>query len=292
MREGLIWGTGKVFNDTISAIMYHERRGNFKIKSVTSNDPDNYYIYNYNRVSKDNINTDNYDFVIIMAEDEKFRNIKTEALKIGFKEEQLIMSRVIKHPLFDIEKYLDILKSKPTIFANMCFGGYLYHNMCLEFTSPLINMYFHDNDYIKFLKSPEYYLEQELKFHEWKYNNDLKIDFPVASCADILINFNHNNDFEVVKSDWERRKKRINRNNIIYMMHTNNPEIEEQFNNLPYKKKICFVPYETNKKYSLYVDVKDEKRTFARIINRIADGTFVYYNPFDLLLTGVAKKIV
>ncbi|MBR2526535.1 hypothetical protein IKE67_08745, partial [bacterium] len=73
MREGLIWGTGKVFNDTISAIMYHERRGNFKIKSVTSNDPDNYYIYNYNRVSKDNINTDNYDFVIIMAEDEKFR---------------------------------------------------------------------------------------------------------------------------------------------------------------------------------------------------------------------------
>ena len=107
MKKGLIWGTGKIFNDTISSVKYHEMRSNFEIKAITSNES-NVYIYGYNRVSKENINPKDYDFVIIMAEGVVFRNIFSEALKYGFKEEQLIMSKIVKHPFFDINKYIQI----------------------------------------------------------------------------------------------------------------------------------------------------------------------------------------
>ena len=226
-----------------------------------------------------------------MAEDEIFKNILSEALNIGFKKEQIIMSKVVRHPLFDVDKYLDILKYKPTIFANRCFGGHTYHSMGLEFSSPLVNIYFVDDDYIKFLKSPKFYLSQKLEVKDWVYNETLKINYPVVSCADLSLHFYHNDNFEVAKAEWERRKNRINWDNIICMMQTIDPKIEEEFNNLEYEKKICFVPYKTDKKNSLYVDVTIDNKPFSQIINRIGDGSIIYYNPFDLLLTGIAKKL-
>ena len=44
MKKGLIWGTGKIFNDTITVIKYHQNRGNFEIKAVTSKEPNVYMI--------------------------------------------------------------------------------------------------------------------------------------------------------------------------------------------------------------------------------------------------------
>ena len=291
MKKGLIWGTGKIFNDTITAIKYHQNRGNFEIKAVTSKEP-NVYIYDYARISKEDINSNDYDFVIIMAEGAIYNNIKSEALKHGFKKEQLILARVVKHPLFEINKYLEILKKPPTIFSNHCWGGFTYNNLGMEFLSPTINMFFSDEDYIKFLKQPKFYLEQELKFYKWQFEKNFKRDFPVASCADILLYFNHATDFICAKTDWERRIKRIKWDNLFCMMQTCNPNIEEQFNNLPYDKKICFVPYKTDKKYSSYVDIKIEKSQFHEIIFRLGAGVYLYYDPFELLLTGTAKKLV
>ncbi|URZ00957.1 hypothetical protein CLAUR_009450 [Clostridium felsineum] len=60
----------------------------------------------------------------------------------------------------------------------------------------------------------------------------------------IIFNFNHHASFEDAKKDWDRRKSRINKNNLfIKMLITyDNEELIKRFDNLPYKNKVCFHP--------------------------------------------------
>ena len=293
IKVGLIWGTGTLYRDAITAIKFHESINNFKIKNITSRDLSGKYQYilDYKCITKDNIKASDYDFVIVTGEDKVYDSIAQDAIEIGFKKEQLIMSRVLKNPYFDLNKYLDILKYKPTLFANNCWAGSTYNGLCLEFNSPTINLWFSDDDYFKFLKNPKYYIKQQLELYKWEYNVTFKRNYPVCKCGDIFINFNHYKTFEEATTCWERRKKRINWDNLIIMMYTTNPETEEKFSKLDYKKKFCFVPYETKLKTSLYVDIDLPDKPFWWIVNRIADNKLPYYNAFDLMLNGFPKKI-
>lgn len=290
MKKCLIWGMAEVYNETVLSVKYHEIKNNFKVMGITSNATIYEEFDGYKYINKKDINPKEFDFVIVMAKNKEYHEIIQEALNLGFKRECIIKSDVVNNPLFDINKYLNILKNKPTIFSNNCWGGLTYHQLGLEFNSPLINLWFWDDDYIKFLKNPKFYINQELNFDKWGYSGGLQRNFPIAICDDISINFNHYNTFEEANEKWEERKKRINWDNIIIEMFTCNPMIEEAFNDLPYEKKVCFVPYKTDKKYSIGLDciIKNEFSNFdiQIIINRLAKNRLLYYNPFDLLETG------
>ena len=79
-------------------------------------------------------------------------------------------------------------------------------------------MYESTEDYLKFLSDPKRYIAEDLELVEMGYNETLKINFPIAKCGDILLNFNHYESFETANECWERRKKRIDWDNLFVMM--------------------------------------------------------------------------
>lgn len=118
-------------------------------------------------------------------------------------------------------------------------------------------MYFFSDEYIKFLKNLDYYLNQPLVVKDIstsKYKNEImrRGQNPLIGWLDdVEIVLLHYHDAEEAIRKWEYRKKRINPKMLIVKFNDQNLCTERhisEFDNLDYKNKICF----TGKKYSEY----------------------------------------
>lgn len=143
----------------------------------------------------------------------------------------------------------NLLKKKEmkdvSLITNTCIGGRLYHDYNHKFLSPTIDLYIKPSDFVKFCCNLKEYLEFELiEVKNIKINN-----FVVGKLKDINIYFSHTNyTFDIAKENWERRKKRINYDNII-VIATDRCTLDEtpkrcsditiqEFGKIPYKKVI------------------------------------------------------
>lgn len=201
------------------------------------------------------------------------------------------------------DKLRELRENTPTIFAPNCWGGITYHHLGLEFCSPLINMHEPEEDYLRFLSDPEHYISQDIKLREMYSDNEHKEPFPVAMMGDIELWMNHYNDFDKAKEAWDRRKARIKWDNLFVMFFTEDPERVDRFLSLPYKKKVCFVPWRTDKEGCLPVPYREQEKLqrypFWEIINNLALGDFVLYDDVELLydcryvkIGNIVKEIV
>lgn len=68
-------------------------------------------------------------------------------------------------------------------------------------------------DFIKFAVNLKYYVEQPLEFIQTEETT------PVAKCGDILLHFNHSKNNEEAECGWNRRKERINYDNIYIIFY-------------------------------------------------------------------------
>ena len=96
------------------------------------------------------------------------------------------------------EKYRRINQNNDfTLITNNCIAGLLYHDLNLEFKSPIINMYILANDYIRLLNDFDFYLENELL--ELK---DIDKTYPIGTIGFdekmITLHFLHFKDFNLV----------------------------------------------------------------------------------------------
>ena len=294
MLSCVLWGMGKVFFQSINVMKYHELCGGLKVVGVTSNKAAFKETVNWPVVNKEELTHVEFDLLIVMAEKD-FVNIKKEAIDMGIAKEKIISYRALNVPQIDFKSYITLLKNPVSIFANNCWGGMTYHSLGLQFSSPFVNLFLSDEDYVKFLQDPQYYIEKKLIWKEEGYNKDLGIHYPICTCGDIVLYFNHYKSFELADKSWEERKRRINWNNLFIMMYTENVSIAERFSELPYLKKICFVPFETAKNSLCFVDfIKNKKMEglpFYAIVNGMASGTYAYYDMVELLCYGRIKKL-
>ena len=136
------------------------------------------------------------------------------------------------------------LKNKtPTIIANNCNGGIMSHDLQLQFFSPTVNIGIWPEDYLKFLKNIEHYLSvTPVDIHEQGYNGYyVRID-------DIKVLYTHVKDYETGFNNWEKRKKRFNRDNLFVVFCDKmgvTYDMIKEFDELPFKHKVIFThkPY-------------------------------------------------
>lgn len=170
-----------------------------------------------------------------------------------------------------------------TIISNNCWGGVFYRNSNLEYLSPTIGMFFISKEYIKFINNLKHYIDSELTFidlEESKYKDYLKkIQYTsiIGKIDDIEIYFLHYKSKEEALEKWNRRKKRINYNNIVYKFNDQNLctyEDLKQFEKFNAKNKICFTAKKYKefntiqlKKYQKYEYVLDDIKSYKKYIN-------------------------
>lgn len=143
--------------------------------------------------------------------------------------------------------YLDIKRNKlknknPTVFASNCNGAMILHDMQCRYNSPFVNLFIGAEDFLKFLKSPEEYLNAE------PVEISSNMPFPVGRVNGITVFFMHYKSFDEARLKWIERSKRVDMDNLFIIMTDKNGCKEKhiaEFDKLPYKNKVIFthIPY-------------------------------------------------
>lgn len=148
----------------------------------------------------------------------------------------------------------------PTIISCNCIGGILYHELNMQFCSPTINLYMNCEDFLKFCENLNYYLSLEIK----EYKGPIKRDYPLGMLGDLLIYFVHYHSLDEAKEKWEKRKKRMDMDNIFIIATDRdgcNYELIKRFSELPYENKKLFahIPYREFKDVVYITGYENEK---------------------------------
>ena len=282
MKRVFIWGTGIEYDRNMLLFKYYQLIEAFTIVGITSKDCYYSHIDGIKFYSKEEIASVEFDYLIICASN-IYHEINLEANKLGVGDDKILSVSALAIPGFQLERYIKLKNSHLSIIANNCWGGLTYHYLGLKFDSPFINMFVKDEEYIKILEDL-HCLKEELVLSETKYNDDLNITYPVYAINGLKLYMNHYSDFEQAEQKWSERLKRMNWNNLFVMMYTENEKYAELFEKLPYSKKVCFVPFETDLPSALFLPIMGNKtEPFYNVVNKCAQGIYRGYDVWDLL---------
>lgn len=169
---------------------------------------------------------------------------KVIAMKVKIKEKVKEIRRNIVY-----SSARDNIRNKDfTIISNNCWGGTVYQDLNISYKSPFVGMFIMSPDYLKLLKNLDYYLSQELTFSKKsKYeeiNKKRETDpYPIGNLDDVELALMHYKSEEEAKDKWDRRKKRMNLENIFVKACEQNGsswEFLREFDELPYENKVVF----------------------------------------------------
>lgn len=159
------------------------------------------------------------------------------------KENQIIRSSVFDNPWFDLDEYLKLKESNPSILSNFCLGGHIYEELGLRMLSPTINMFCLGGDYLEFIQHYKSYLT--LKMKEYRDNQYIKgtlgteAFIPKGILGEKVVwYFNHNANAKEAIAKWDERAKRVNFDNIVVLMTIQTDEDALRFAELDVEKKL------------------------------------------------------
>lgn len=127
----------------------------------------------------------------------------------------------------------------PSIIASDCFGGFMYHNLGLQFRSPTVNLLIEKSNFIEFVTHLKEYLAAELT-----EITDNSVEYPVGLLKhgdnSVRIDFMHYKTFEQAKQKWEERKKRVSFDNIciVQLIADVTEDDIKAFDKLPFESKM------------------------------------------------------
>lgn len=175
-----------------------------------------------------------------------------------------------------------------TILSSNCMGGVIYHRLGKQFLSPTINMFFAQPDFVNFVLFLDYYLDQDLHFIETDRG------FPVAELQGngaeiptIRLNFNHDKIPDTAIANWEKRKKRIHRDNLFVMLYKLDGVTIEQLKSLetvPCKGRVVFTSVPIPEiPWSVYIKPIMSHRYPYNYLEMDAFGVRYYEKKFDFV---------
>lgn len=173
-----------------------------------------------------------------------------EKVKRKIKKGYKLVKKNVTDILYNIRRAYNKKRIKSrdfTVISNNCWAGKLYQYLDMPYLSPTVGLYFFADDYIKFVKNLKHYMSLDLKFikaSQSKYCDILErknqVEKPIGILDDVEIVFLHYKSESEAYEKWNRRKERINWDNIYYKFSKMNfcsDEHLKEFDSLPYKNK-------------------------------------------------------
>lgn len=290
MKRVLVWGFGNNYHRYINCIKMAEQQGEFQVVGVAAKDGNYSSLDGYPFFKRDQLSQVIFDFVLVTAV-KFFDEIADFLQKCGVTRKQIVPVTIFDIPGYTLDKYLHLLDNPVTIVSNNCWGGLLYHTLKLPFSSPFINMYVEDDDYLDLLenfngkiKCPIHYLEDE-------FNEVEKFSYPVFDLDGVKLHMNHYRDVTDAKFKWNNRCKRIDFDNILFEMYTESEQNARRFAQLPFANKVCLFPSPLDEDCVISTDIYSGEyasHQFWEIANGSVDGKYPLFDVVELLLN---KKI-
>lgn len=286
-RKVLLWGMGNDYELLLNLIKFEILKENMSVEAIVCRDIDRYCKNKDGFVVITKREIINYEFdYLLVTSSQFFWEIKREAIEIGIEEWRIINCSVFRLPLFDFSRYVSLIENPVTILSDDCWGGYTYHRLGLPFNSPLINILWDRDEYAKFIEKPLFYLNTNLQMvREGNFDRGLCPVGKIGTPTDyVTMNFVHNTDFAEAMAQWNRRKDRVNSNNLFIKMgfsaNLDEKKIDKYlhtFNTVQYKKVLFYNVLKNN------LPIKGQILT-NRFIWRQKSGSRVeYFNYCDYL---------
>lgn len=110
--------------------------------------------------------------LVVGAKEIGMSEITKAARQLRLPEEKLLGDWIVTIPGFTLKKYRQLQRSRLSIFAMNCFGGLISNTLGLRFLSPFVNMFFNEQEYIRFLRAPRVYMEEKLLFNKMGFDEN------------------------------------------------------------------------------------------------------------------------
>lgn len=288
----VIWGIGSTYNKHVNTLQFLESREEIEIVALTASKlPPFATVDGYPLIAYSELRLIPYDYIIVMS-DIYFSEIVKLAMEKGALRSQLIPYRILDIPSLNFNEYIKLKESNISIIASNCWGGLICKTLGLECLSPFKNLFFEDDDYIRLLQNMKYYLAKELTFVRYKEYTYTKQIYPVMKLEDIQVHCLHYKNPEEAISNWNRRRLKINYQNLFVEMYTEREDVMKQFLSLDqYKKKVCFVPFDSSGQ-AFKLDLYPGQIWFWESVNTNTtnETNCLSYNMIDLLNNKKAER--
>lgn len=168
-----------------------------------------------------------------------------------------------------------------SLLTGNCIGGYLYHQLGLRFTSPTINMMILNQDFKKLVMTPRKYM----KLTPTPCTDPRYPTVPSAALGDIILHFTHYNTTEEGIAAWEKRKHRIDYDNlyvIISDIDLTRKDIEE----LQYagcKKIVVMTSKDYGYNHCLYMPAYEGRERVGELLGKTLSGKWRFEKYFDFI---------
>jgi uncharacterized protein (DUF1919 family) len=176
-----------------------------------------------------------------------------------------------------------------TIISANCWGGAVYEDLKLPYLSPTIGLYFYAPCFMELLKDLKTTISLPLTFVESSKYEDANVfrnenyKYPIGKLGTgIEIQFLHYKTEEEARDKWERRKQRINWDNL-FIACTDRDGMTKQlmtaFDDLSYENKVLFTaqPYTTIKSAHYLKAFKKDK-----IVGDLYNQRYVVSQNFNI----------
>lgn len=124
-----------------------------------------------------------------------------------------------------------------SIISNNCWGGIVSRNRNIPYYSPTVGLFIFSKDYIKFLSNLKYYLSidmVQLSIYDSKYSSYLLRQYDdslvIGKLDDIELIMVHYSTFDEAKEKWNKRKIRVDFNNLLIKYSDQNLFEADDFN--------------------------------------------------------------
>ncbi len=168
-----------------------------------------------------------------------------------------------------------------SLIASNCNGAFILHDLGMRFNSPFVNLWIQPKQFIKLLSDLELYMNADLEFI-----SEDGIEYPIGKINDVNIYFQHYSNCEEALDKWNKRKERINYDNLFVMLtERDNCTYDDlvSFDLLPIKNKVVFTRNEYPEiKCSFYIkgfeNMNEVGNLFEYMPHKVGKK---YYDQFD-----------
>ena len=238
-----IYGAGCMYNRIMGRV--HLSADVNVMGVITTDPPVSRTLDGYQRMRADDADWHDVDYVIIAVED--WKPIFSIITEYGVPDEKILNGKVFELPYFNLRDYLQLKSSRPSIVSNTCLGGRVYKELGLEMHTPCINaVCLDDKQYIDFLKDFKTLTDRDIV----PIKQDERISYPGTYNREFFMPqgdlggkikwcFPHE-DIDIALSNWNRRRKKINYENISCLMIPFSDEGAFEFDQLEVERKLGF----------------------------------------------------
>ena len=162
-----------------------------------------------------------------------------------------------------------------TIISNDCWAGKVYEDANMQYLTPTIGLFFLPEDYLRFCNNLKHYIEADLEIIDISEDG-----YPIGKIDDVTIYFQHYKSADDCIEKWNRRKQRINWDNLYLKFSDRNyatQEQLEQFDKLP-QSKVIF----TAKSYGLINEIVISDYTEKSYVGDLYSNPWPWRNKFDI----------